>query len=185
MKVKDVIISALNILGRSDIAAALKKGETLGAEAGDTVETLLYCFNATEDELARKYAPLNASEELISPDSKFFFSDFSRPPVRIKRVLADGRETECEIYTRYLTAPATKITVEYEYAPLKKNLDGESDFGADTGEYLLALGAASEYCLVNGEIEAAEIWESKYRREIDGAQKRLPSCGRIPPRRWI
>ena len=39
--------------------------------------------------------------------------------------------------------------------------------------------------LINGEVEASEAWEAKYRREIDRVQNKLPVCGQIPPRRWV
>lgn len=185
MKVKEVIISALKILGRADVAANLSAGAELGAEESETVDALLYCFNAAEDEVARKYVPLYFKEELASPDGEYFYESFMYSPIKINRVLVDGSEAEFEIFPFYMKTDSVKITVEYQYAPSKKKIDGSSDFGGEVGEYLLALGAASEYCLINGEVEAAELWEKKYREEIDVAQKELPACKNIPPRRWI
>ncbi len=185
MKVKDVILSALSVLGRRDIAALLKAGGTLTAGDAEVVETLLYCFNATEDELARKYFPLVCTDTVISSNGEFNYTIFLHAPVKINKVIADGKEVEFELFPKFMRVDAKKITVEFEYAPAKKTIDGDSDFGSEVGEYLLALGSVAEYCLINGETEAAEIWEEKYRRHIDGAQKRLPSGGTIPPRRWI
>lgn len=151
----------------------------------ETVETVLYCFNAAEDEVARRYMPLTRREEIASPDGRFYFAAFARPPVRINAVKAGGRSVGYELFTEYLRADSNKISVEYDFAPLRKDIDGASDFGAEVGEYMLAYGAAAEYCLINGEAEAAGLLEGRYRAEIDGAQRRLPSGGRIPPRRWI
>ena len=39
--------------------------------------------------------------------------------------------------------------------------------------------------LIEGDISCAEMWESKYRTEIDRQLSLLPVRGRIPPRRWI
>ena len=172
MKVKDVIISALNILGRSELAATLSAGGTLTAEESETVNTLLYCFNAVEDEVARKYMPLSGRENLTASAGEYYYSTFIHAPVKIKRVFADGKAVDFELMPHYMAVNANKITVEYEYAPAKKKLEGSSDFGAEVGEYLLALGAASEYCLINGEIEAAELWENKYRKELGLARRR-------------
>ena len=185
MKVKDVIVSALNILGCAELAAALNSGSTLTAEESETVNTLLYCFNAVEDELARKYMPLNDSETLSSSNGEYYFASFLHAPVKINKVTAGGKSVDYELFTQYMRVNEQKITVEYEYAPSKKKLEGNSDFGYKAGEHLLALGAAAEYCLINGEVEAAELWESKYRKEIDTAQSRLQSGGTIPPRRWV
>ena len=185
MKVKEVIISALKILGRTDIAEALSAGGQLSREESETVETLLYCFNAVEDEVARKYVPLYFKEELDSPDGEYFYESFMYAPINVSRVLVDGEEVEFEIFPFYMVTNSKKITVEYRYAPAKKKIEGWSDFGGEVGEYLLAFGTASEYCLINGEVEAAELWEKKYRSEIDLAQKKLHACKNIPPRRWV
>lgn len=183
--VKDVIMSALKLVGRGELANALLRNFLLTDEQTETVNTLLYCFNAVEDEVARKYMPLSTSEELLSVSGEFDFTSFSKSPVKIKRVLVNGEEVEYECNAQYLTVNAKRIVVEYEYAPSKKAVDGLSDFGLGVSENLLAFGAAAEYCLINGEIEAAEIWEKKYRKEIDSAQAKLPHGGEIPPRRWV
>lgn len=185
MKVKDILISALEIIGRSELAKSLAGGEELSAGDSETVNTLLYCFNATEDELARKYMPLSYKEEITSQNGRFYFAAFVHAPVKLKSVTSDGESVSYEIFPEYLKADARKITVEYDYSPSKKELGGTSDFGAEAGEHLLALGAAAEYCLINGEAEAAELWEKKYRAAIDGAQSKLPAGFSIPPRRWI
>ncbi len=185
MLVKDVIISALNILARTDLSEALSEGGIPEGEGGETVETLLYCFNAVEDELARRYVPLSAKEELRSYLGKFKYSDFSHSPVKIKRVLVGGKEADYEQTPQYIAVNADTVTIEYEYAPSKKTLDGTSDFKTEVGERLMALGMAAEYCLINGEIEASELWEKKYRERIDEVQRALPSGGNIPPRRWV
>ncbi len=185
MKVKEVIISSLNLLGRNSLAARFKNGGEMSAEESDTLETLLYCFNAVEDEVARKYIPLTYKETLRATDCIFYYEAFAKTPLSIKSVTSDGVEVGYELFPRYILTKAQNVTIEYEYSPSKKKIDGNSDFGAEAGEYLLATGMAAEYCLINGEIEAAEQWEQKYRSKIDRAQSALPCGGFIAPRRWV
>ena len=185
MKVKDVIISALHMLGRNPLADSLKNGSELNAEETETVDTLLYCYNAVEDEIARKYIPLTYSETMSASDGIFYFAAFARTPVAIKRVLSDGKEIGYEMFAQYMRVNAKKVTIEYEFSPSKKRIDGTSDYGAETGEYLIAAGMVAEYCLINGEIETSEQWEQKYRQKIDRAQTKLPSGGYLTPRRWV
>ena len=185
MRVKDVIVAALNNLGRAELAAALSAGTALDGEGQETVNTLLYCFNAVEDELARKYVPLSFKESFHSADGKYYFAVFVHNPVRISKVYADGKQISYTVFPQYLIADAKDIEVEYEYAPSKKKLEGTSDYGAEVGEFVLAAGSAAEYCLINGEAEAYEAWEQKYRGAIDVTQKKLPACASIPPRRWV
>ncbi|MDE7439256.1 MAG: hypothetical protein K2N23_01925 [Clostridia bacterium] len=184
MKVKDVIASALNLLGRADLVSALTSGY-FDDEGRELINTLLYCFNAVEDELARKYIPLTAKEEMVSATMRYYYSTFQHIPVKIKKVTADGVELKFEIYSLYMLTSAKIIVTEYEYAPTRKKLDGDSDFGDEVGEYLLALGIAAEYSFINGEAEMAAQWEKKYRARLDSIQHALPACEKIPPRRWI
>ncbi|MDE7306904.1 MAG: hypothetical protein K2N33_05885 [Clostridia bacterium] len=186
MRVKDIIISALKILGRADLAQKLSDGGELSAEESEKINTLLYCYNAVEDEVARCYIPLAAQDDLTSGNGEFYYASFIHAPVKIKRVTADGKKIPYEKFPLYLKADAAEIKVEYDYSPRKKALDMGSEFSDGTGEYLFACGTAAEYCLINGEVEAAALWESKYRQCIDEAQaKLLPQSGYIPPRRWV
>ena len=186
MKVSDVITSALRLIGRAELISSLSNPSKSDQEDGaETIETLLYCFNAVEDELARKYIPLETKEVLSSTDNKFYYSKFSKYPVKIKSVTVGGMQAEYEVYTKYLEVGARKITVEYRYAPKRKTLDDESDYGESVGEYLIALGMASEYAVINGEAEMADKWEKLYRAQLDGTQRSLRVCADIPPRRWV
>ena len=186
MKVIDVIASALRLIGRSELIPFIEDASNAYEEdAGEVIETLLYCFNAVEDELARKYVPLVICEEMSSPDNKYYFSKFKCNPIKIKKVTADGKTVPFKIFVGYMQAQANKIEVEYEFAPMPKPIDGFSDFLDEVGEYLIALGMASEYSIINGEAEMADRWEKKYRAQLDAVQRKLPVCAGIPPRRWV
>lgn len=186
MRVLDVIASALKNIGRRPLAETLLAGGTADDEETEVVNTMLYCFNAVEDEVARCYLPLVTKETLTSSNGAYSYSNFLHTPVRILHVFDGEKEIGYETYSTGFTADAEKVTVEFEYAPSKKLLTGYSDYWSGVaGEYLFACGAAAEYCLINGEIEAFGLWEEKYRQEIDAAQSRRPSSGGfLPPRRW-
>ncbi|MDE7453954.1 MAG: hypothetical protein K2N22_06060 [Clostridia bacterium] len=185
MKVKDIVITTLKILGRNDLAEKLAEdGELEGGEK-DTVNTLVHCFNAVEDEVARCYIPLCAAETVKSYYGEFKFSQLNHTPVRITAVTSGGAATSYKLYPEYIKADAAEIRVEYDYAPKVKDIDGVSEFNCAAGVYLFACGAAAEYCLINGEIQAAEAWESKYRQEIESVQRKTSAGGYIPPRRWV
>ena len=81
MLVREVIASALILLGRAELASALASGA--GAEEEkDLTDTLLYCFNAVENEIARNYIPLVYREELLSKNNKFLYTSFSNTSMR-------------------------------------------------------------------------------------------------------
>ena len=186
MKVKDIVVTTLKILGRNLLAEKLAEGGETDAGEKDTVNTLVHCFNAVEDEVARSYIPLCAEQTLRSFDGEFPFELFEHTPVRITAVKADGAEVAYKIFPDYIKADAERVSVEYDYAPAVKDIDGVSEFNCAVGAYLFACGAAAEYCLINGEIQAAEMWESKYRQEIESVQRKsVTAGGYIPPRRWV
>lgn len=181
MTQRQIIGVTLRLLGRTDVANIMDQSGVLNTENGEMVTTLIYCFNAVEDELARNYLPLKASEEMFSDSGDFMYKDFGHTPVTIKRVICGGEDIKFEVFPQFVRAGVNKATVVYDYAPKKKGLSDESDFGYR----IVSLGMAAEYCLINGEVEAAGLWEKKYREAIDAAQSRLPVCGNIPPRRWV
>lgn len=186
MKVIDIIASALRLVGRTELIPCVADPSNSPQEdSNEVVETLLYCFNAVEDELARKYIPLVAREEMSSDDMQFCFSDFEHYPIKIKKVTVDGKTVTFDVFTSYMQVDAKNIVVEYEYAPVRKTITEDSDYGNEVGEYLIALGIASEYSVINGEAEMADRWEKRYREQLDSVQSSLPVCASIPPRRWI
>lgn len=183
MTVKDVIVCAARLLSRADIADALSSSDSPAGEQGETTAALLYCANAVEDELSRHYFPIVTSEFLNGAGGTYSFSKFSRAPVKILKVVADGKEMDFTVTATSLNADAPHITVTYECAAKKKKIADESEFGA-LSENLLALGVAAEYCLIQGEISLAEEFENRYRRAIDAALSKS-RARRIPPRRWV
>lgn len=186
MKVKDIIVRALYYAGRDDVADIVQNGGEHTAESAEVLKTVLYCFNAVEDELARNYFSLTCEEEMSSASGVYYYSDFSRSPVKILSVKSQGKETAYTAYENSLLCPSAKITVAYEYAPEKIGIDGDSAFSEDQASIkMLASGAAAEYCLINGEVSQASALENKYRQEIDKISRSALAKVKFPPRRWV
>lgn len=191
MKVKDIIITALNYVGREDIATEVYYVDNeddldLTGEQKEVLKTMMCCFNSVEDELARCYIPLETEETLSSGNGVYRFADFSLRPVKIISVKSDGKPVKYSLNALNLITDCAKITVKYGYAPLKKELFDDSEFSAVlASEKLVAAGAAAEFCLIDGEAKLAKTWESVYRNEIETVQRTRLSGLRLPPRRWV
>lgn len=190
MSIRDILISALRRIGREELANDIEDGGEPTGEGGDVVQTMLYCINATEDELARYYFPLKCTETLISKkDNVFYFSDFSHTPVRVLGVKSGGKDVKFALHPNFITAESSEVEITYSYAPAKKGMHDESEFG-DVGDgNITSLGASAEYCLICGEAALAEVWETRYREAIDRArsaeEKAQIKRAYVPPRRWI
>ena len=186
MLIRDILIGALRRIGREELARDIENDAEPSGEDADTVSTLMYCINATEDELARYYFPLKCTETLYAKTSKTFnFSDFSHTPVKILSVKSGGERIDFELRTNCLIADARQAEITYCYAPSKKGMYGQSEFGNVGEGRIVELGAASEYCQISGEAALAEVWETRYREAIDRARKTYNVGGYIPPRRWV
>ena len=186
MTVKDVIVYAFKLLGRDDVAANILNEAELDKESTEKKETLLYCYNAVEDELARYYFPLTETQRLSSNSGKYSFDDFKYRPIKILSVKADGKSVKFSVNTKYLACAEKDVTVEYRYAPDKKQLSNVSEYdGYAVNESLIAAGILAEYCLISGAVQASRSWESRYREQIDKAQKKNRTPLSVPPRRWV
>lgn len=183
MKIKDIISETCELLARADVAEILRSGGSPEGEAKELCGELLYCVNAVEDELARNYFPLSASQSFTVAGGKINFSDFARTPVRILSVKDGGNPLGYSLHPQYIAVDAPRADVEYTYAPDKKTAEDDCEFPRLPAR-LLSYGAAAEYCLIEGEISGAEAWESRYRAEIDAARAaHRPAF--VPPRRWV
>lgn len=189
MTIRDILIGALRRIGREELAGLLEEGGELGDglsdEGRDAIQTLLYCVNATEDELARYYFPLKCTETLSIAGGSIKFSAFSHMPIRIIEVKAYGKPIDYQVDTNRLIVSAEKIEVTYNYTTEKKGIDDKSHFGDMLGSKVIEYGAAAEYCLICGEAALAETWETRYRDAVDNARRKIDWGAYIPPRRWV
>ncbi len=185
MTIKQIMLDALRFIGREEIAADILSGAEPYGEAAETADTLLYCVNAVEDELARYYFPLKRTDALHSEDKTFGFEKFSRTPVKILKVEEGRKQIEYELELNRIIADANNISVTYFYAPKKKTIDDDSEFGDMADGMITAYGAAAEFCIIQGEAARAEAFETRYREAIDRAQRSSSKGAAVPPRRWI
>lgn len=192
MKVKEIIARALRLTGRADAAETLETDSERSADVEEAIKTMLFCFNAVENELARNYFPLVFSEEVGTVEGKINYADLSYNPVKITSVKSGGKPVGYRLKPQYIvlqrqyTAADADVSVEYNYIPSQKNIEDDSAFdGTEVGELLVAYGTVSEYCLINGESAAAALWESKYRDAIDRSRRTHRRKRYIPPRRWV
>ena len=186
MVVKDVICEVLWMAGRSDVSDDISEGAPLSDEQWRMQRACLTYLNAVIDELARGYFPLEYEEEMTSPGGRFAFADFSKRPLEIKRVTVNSKPVNWHVAPDYLVADGKTVSVLYSYAPAPLTIDDEFVYPAfAVSERLIEYGMLAEYYLVLGDAASSEVWENKYREEIENLLSRSKVRGRIPPRRWI
>lgn len=143
--------------------------ELLGIEASKTDRLLLLnSYNLIEVELAMDYLPLTKSEVIQMCDSKIYYSDFSKNPIRVKGVfVAPQVSAKYHSFPEYIAviSAANSAVVDYSYIPDQKKEGDISDY-ADSCKLLFEYGICSEYCLQIGDYEQASIWNSRYSNQI-------------------
>lgn len=185
MLVKQLLCDVLRMTGRADAAELCESGRTDEATER-ALHAVLLCVNAVADELARGYFPLRAEEDMSSAAGEYAFSSFAHMPCRIISVNGDRSGSTWAVRPLRLVCGCTKARVEYEYVPERFESGDEFSYpDPAVGAYLVCLGAAAEYLLIEGDVACAEMWERKYREEIDRQLSLSPAGGKIPPRRWL
>ena len=191
MKVVDIIALASTMVGNDDLATAIKEAvdsdSVLSDDAQAEYDKFLTCYNITVQELSEEHVPLLATEQLSSPDGRFYYKDFKYQPLRIKSVYKSINSINYKTYAEYLYAQADSIEVTYEYAPKKATGFSEEICpfkNTIVSERLIALGVASEYCLIVGMYEAAIMLRDRYAKSLEQSLvKRRVS--RIKQRMWF
>lgn len=185
MTIKEIVKCAFKLLGREDIISQIDEG-VISAEEADNVQTMLYCVNAVENELARYYFHKTYTQSFSSKKGEYYFSAFEHRPLKILSVKAHGKSVDFSRTPYLIKCEYNEIEVEYEYLPEKKELENGSFYEEnELSKELIAYGAAAEYCLISGAVQLSKLWESRYREAIDETRAHSRLAVNIPPRRWV
>ncbi len=190
MTVKEVISAAAGCLGREDLVAALERSQSVwsGDEASE-LKALLRCYNFVENEIALDYCALKKQETVRVVGNKINYSDFTRTPYRIRKVVCGGALARFKAYSAYLfmcDGWNGSATVDYEYIPNPKPaFTSLSEFaGTSITARVMAYGIAAQYFLENGESRRSAMWERKFRDSLNEANL-FKRTVRIRSRRWV
>lgn len=183
--VSELIKKAMILVGRYDAAQTYGDGD-LTDEQSVLVKNLLYCFNAVADELTRHYFPVIVEQSFTAVSGKVYFTKFTYNPGKVVSVTdSDGNAVKYKQYYDRIEVDENYVVVKYCALHSTKEETDESGLDGRMGDVLVSYGMAAEYCLINGECSLAEMWENRYRAELDRTLADLPSGGYIAPRRWV
>lgn len=183
MKVREVLVCAAELCGRKDLADYLagRSGENAAA-AERECETLLRCYNMTENEVALDYLPLKREEEFVS-DGVIPFSAFSEPPVEVFSARGErGEKLPFRAEGEGLRVRAGRVRVCYSSRPKVKGAGDDAELARRGDGRLLAFGTACEFALLSGMAEEAALLDRKFRDALACACRERG--GRLKMRRW-
>lgn len=184
ISVKAVVRATAQTLGVAEGVEDYLAGKDTEAGKRD-MELLLQCFNRVENELALDYLPLLAEDEMLASTGVVRYAELTYPAVRVFCVEdGDGEALKYTLFPDRLETSSGKVKVVYAYTPKEKTIDEDSDYQTAVSERLFLYGMAAEYCLAEGELEAAAVWDKKYKEAVAAAY-RLRPVKRIRSRRWV
>ena len=182
MTVKDIVKKVALFLDRKDILEYLNTGATENyLSVLDDVNLLVNCYNVVGGEIASLYYRFKTTERL-SPKSGGIIkmADFSKNPLAVISVKDDkGNKVNAKILPSEIVVNASEVLVEYYYVPSYKNLDDISDYdNTCITDRILCYGVLTEYFLIKGGYEEANLWHGKYvnalkNGPLTGKSKRL------------
>lgn len=183
MQIDEVIKTTAQILNLTGVAEALAAGK--GAQDEDVLK-LLCCVDFILDETARDYFPLFKTETLKPKNGRVSYTDFSRVPVGVVWVKANGKKTAfTRLYDAIETVKADEVEIKYCFKPAKAVLGGETEWEDGTPSLrILAYGTAAEYCVMNDMDEEAALWDKRYRDATERARAEKTQR-KMRERRWF
>ena len=184
MRVRDIMVLAAELCGRRDLAdfTAGKSGADAGAMQRER-ETLLRCYNLTENEAALDYLPIKR-RETFQTSGEIPYSDLAAPPAEVLAVRGEyGQKLSFTVGERGILVRAGKAEVEYSVRPRVKGEQDKPECAVADCARLLALGTACEFALMSGMTEEAALLDKRYRDALACACR--IHGGRFRLRRWV
>ena len=150
MILKDVLSAALTYVGAD--ADILNEEDCM---QDDDVRLMVKCTGFAMDEIASEYLQAVHCESVVSSGKKLDYADFTKQPLRVKKVSRDGKSVRFKARASYAEVDEDGVfEVEYTYLPEHPSLLTDSvQTPLPVPVKSLALGAAAQYCLITGRYE--------------------------------
>jgi len=185
MTVREIIKLVCEFVGEKEISIKFRDSQALTAKEKEKVDIMLNCFNLVNQEIASDYIPYMTKEEILVENSILNFQDLQRVPIHIYEVRSRfGFNLKFKLYPEYLEIFGKAKTIVYSYLPSDvSDLEAEVFLANGLSARVLAYGIASEFLLVEGLSEDAEIWEDRFKRSLFMLSRRKGEHI-MPRRRW-
>lgn len=185
MTVKDIIKLVCDIVGESEIAQKLCQQQPLSEAEQRKVDQMTNCFNLVNQEIASDYLPLLKKETLKEETSIVNYALLSETVVHILEVKNRfGISLKFRLFPNYAQVCGRAKTVVYSFLPKELTQESEVEMLCGLSPRVYAYGVASEYLLIDGLSEDAEIWEERFKESLFMlSRKSGEHC--LPRRKWL
>ncbi|MBP3431684.1 MAG: hypothetical protein J6K39_02390 [Clostridia bacterium] len=185
MTVKEIIKLVCEFVGESEIFSKFSQDSTLNEVEQEKVDRMLRCFNLVNQEIASDYLPFLTKENVEMKGDIINFADLSKRLVNIYEVRNRfGMSLKFKLFPNYVEVAGKAKSVTYSFLPDEKGLEDDVEMMCGLSERVYAYGIASEYLLIDGVSEDAEIWESRFKESLFMLSRRRGEHI-LPKRRWL
>ncbi len=185
MTVKDIIKLVCDFVGEKEIYSKLTNGEDLDSIEQEKVDLMVRCFNLVNQEIASDYLPLLTKEVVDCKGSILNFSTLSKDCIQIFGIKNRfGINLRFRVFDSFVEVAGVPKVVTYSYFPSELSISSEIETPLGVSARVYAYGVVSEYLLIYGVSEDAEIWENRYKESLFMLSRKNGEHT-LPKRRWF
>ncbi len=171
MIIKDCVKSAAECLAISAIVNFIDDGDELSTSEQDEFDTLCSCARACMHEIATEYVPIICIEEIEVVDGKISYDMLSNTAIEIIEVKKDDCKVKISSYYNGVCLNEIGVVeVKYHRLPNSSELDDELEWkDSRINSRNIGYGIASEYCIRNGMLDDAVMWDKRYKDSLSAS----------------
>lgn len=187
MTVKDIIKLVCDFVGERELLAKLESTEavTYTSREQEKLDLMVRCFNLVNQEIASDYLPFLTKEEIDVNNSILNFSTLDKTLINVYEIKNKiGMNLKFKLFPNYVEVFGHARSIVYSFLPSEKTLTDNVEIYNGLSKRVYAYGVASEFLLVDGVSDDAEIWEDRFKQSLFVLSRR---CGEhiLPARSWI
>ncbi|MBP3619755.1 MAG: hypothetical protein J6J24_03745 [Clostridia bacterium] len=169
MTVKEILKLVCEFVGEKELCAKLKseqEGDFSDREL-EKLDCMVDCFNLVRQEIASDYLPFLTKEEIDINNSILEFSRLSKVLINVYQIKSKfGISLRFKLFPNFVEICGKAKSIVYSYLPEDLSLNDEVEFENGLTARVYAYGIASEFLLVDGLSEDAEIWEERFKESL-------------------
>lgn len=186
MTVREILKLVCEFVGEKEIAIKLNAQQEFTEKEQEKIAIMTDCFNLVNQEIASDYLPFMTKEEIAVNNSILNFQDLTKAVINIYEVKNRlGFNLRFKLYPNFVEIFGKAKWIVYSYLPSDvTTLEDEVPAFNGLSARVYAYGVASEYLLVDGLSDDAEIWEDRFKQSLFVLSRKRGEHI-MPKRRWI
>lgn len=187
MEVKNIVKKVLIMIQNDSLADKIsQESYTLTTYEQKEIDLIINSINLTQQNIATKYYSLIDVVKVANTTGEIKYSDITSK--HIYNILSVKNAKNVNL--KYVLKPTSIVTnvgdivIKYSYFPQDVAInDNLSVLSVKINERAILYGAISEYLFVKGIFDEAEMWEKKFKDEVNQIIN-IRKNAFIPPRTW-